>query len=171
MSKPRKSSAPLILVGIAAAAFLLLVVGIVGIFVVWRANPGGVVSGVAGPSASREGEDWSHQDLINYLTARNLAYSTYDQNPGFLGAGPSMCFARDLSAHEKIGKEPDWKVDSLPGMVRVYKHATAQMARDQIAVERQVNARGSWGALAWGRFLFVSTDGEYLNAIRAALGG
>lgn len=91
-----------------------------------------------GPSASSEGEEWSHNELLDYLNANGLKYTA---EPTMRGAfhGPAMNF-----------KTSDGEYDYT---VYIQKRKTAQDAKDAVGT-----AGSDDHAFAWGRFVIDGAE-------------
>jgi hypothetical protein len=121
--------------------------------------------GLFGPSASKEGESWNHDELAAYLTDHGVPALKVPTTRGRL-AGPACFFCRDDHTHRKAvdgDKRMSLTVEGSAGTVYVQKESTAQTAKDSAGA-------ATTPAFAWGRFSFQSTDTEYLNAMKRALG-
>lgn len=119
-------------------------------------------------SAAREGESWTHRDLLNHLATRGVKA---EAKAAKLGStyGPAMWFVRSPLTDEQRGKL-QWLesvqgeqayIDSI-GVTWVYvqKLPTAGAARDEAGL--------SQNGFSWGRFHF-NGDKEFLRGIRAVL--
>lgn len=118
------------------AAFL-----IAGALAVVVLGCGGVASKVVGPSASREGESWTHKELAEHLKSKGLQFEERPtHHGGFYGTPMEFDFG--------------------DGTVLVVLMDTAQKARD--------NAGANPGAHAWGRFYFSGSK-KRVEEIRGVL--
>jgi hypothetical protein len=137
------------------AAFGLLVL-------VSRAKPNlvGGVSGITGPTADREGVNWNHDSLHEYLERTVHETHSFERRDPFErlhSRNPTMILKR--ADDGQLSEEVNWE----PGMFLVKKHTSPQGAR---------NAAGSVKNLHthyWGSFLFQTKDEDTIRKIRAAL--
>jgi hypothetical protein len=111
-----------------------------------RRGPIPVPAGAA-PSPQREGETWTHAELVAYLKSRGVAVTRTEPTHEGAHEGPAVDF---------------WSPDDE--RLYVQKRATAADARDQAGA-------GGAGSFSWGRFLFLHAGNspKLSAAIRAAL--
>lgn len=150
-----RSALPLVAGLVAAGLLLALGAGLVAALVVLRKPPGAAPAPVAallGPSAAREGESWTHQELLDHLAGR------------LAGRGLTVEMEK-TEAGDFYGPAAYFFLQPGERKVYVQKRATAQDARDWAALE---TGRATF---TWGRFVFRSADAEAVAAIRAALDG
>ena len=119
-----------------------------------------------GPSPAREGDTWTHRELIAHLKARGLPLISRVATIG--GAhGPAMWVAkqsgnaiRDDKMYLEMGAGDSSPPVVLDGVVYVQKMKAADSARDE--------AGTTTSGFSWGRFLFLG-DSDLLREIRKRL--
>jgi len=136
-----------ILIGVAVAAVFLVACGAVVIAVAWgKVGQGaGPLASVVGPSASREGETWTHRELFEHLKAKGVVV---ELEPVYEG-GPLGVPAANL-------KMTDGKT------VLVLKEPSTAAAKDGAALDQ----KRTWN---WGRFFFKSKDPVAIVMIQNAM--
>lgn len=119
-------------------------------------------------SAGREGENWTHRDLLNHLATRGVRAEASAAKLG-LAQGPAMWFIQSPITYEQRGKlhwldtiqhEQTYIESTGVTWVYVQKLASAGAARDEAGM--------SQNGFSWGRFHF-NGDKEFLRRIRAVL--
>lgn len=138
--------------GVVAALVLLGCFGLTGLLVVGK---GRLPAAIAGPSPSREGRDWTHRELFDYLRQRGIVAEMAPDGGGtaiFITKDANMTNVKFLLSERYYAR----------GAAEVFKCETATEARDQAGLDNQGRR------LAWGRFYFQG-DKELIAAIAHAL--
>jgi hypothetical protein len=132
----RKIGQWLFIGGGALAVVVLVCAGLVGLVVVRPL--------LSGPSASREGNTWTHDELLDHLKKRGVDHTVFDAHGGTPLAVPTVHIIVD-------GR-----------IVRVSLEKSNREARE-------VAGLGGKQGFAWGRFAFVGGGEETIKTIRDAL--
>lgn len=103
----------------------------------------GRVGGVGGPSAAREGDSWTHKELLAHLKAKGLEFREGRSGTGDREERPFVYIFWD------------------GGKVRINLEESPQIARDKAGVEPEIS-------IAWGRFFMTGTK-ESLAKVRPLL--
>ena len=127
-----------------------------------------MLAGCGGPSPDREGEQWTHKELLEHLNGQGLKLRAVPGSP----AGPFGVYQDWVPDDAPLSWRPQAAAGrNQPGwdtpFVRVFLRPTAQDARDG------AGPRGR--GFAWGRFRFageLGTEGErrLFDQVRSALG-
>lgn len=158
-----------------AVATLLGMVGTIGLVLTaacgvigWRSlKPAGAESpssaltvsgpGLLGPSASSEGEKWSHPELAAYLTSKGIPLVVHGTNKGSLWGPAAYLLPPDVEFMDGAA------FYASNGGVYVQIRNTSQSAKDEAGTEPDQ-------AFSWGRFLFVTADDVLRAKIKKSLG-
>lgn len=147
---------------------LLACVVIVGISGCNQAGPSS--KGESGPAAEKEGESWSHAELLAHFASHGLKLKSFHTNSGGLH-GPAVVVVEPEVAekHElKTGLSVDWKAP-YP-FVFIQKVKTAQDAKDEAGAVASGRTESSKRDLfAWGRFM-IAGDAAVVAKMKSALG-
>lgn len=111
-----------------------------------------------GPSPAKEGHDWNHRELFEYLKSRGV--DCYYRSKG----GLTVVCGENATPEEREfidAVAQDSSLLNTKDLVFVQKHSTAESAKDHAGTLRH--------AFSWGRFLFKGPD-DQLDRFRAALG-
>lgn len=125
----------------------LAVVG-AGVVAVWAfkaSGAGGVVGTITGPSADREGQEWTPIELMEYVNSKGM-------NCKQDGIGKAMFGYSEIDAKNLSEKT-----------VTILKTHSTKEARDMASVRKE------WNAINWGKFV-VFGDAETTSTISKILG-
>jgi hypothetical protein len=112
-----------------------------------------------GISEAKEGETWSHKELIAYLQSKGVRLYSYRTNRGCF-YGPAMYFLTVSVKYPSL-LDQEAELGSWNGRAYVQKLASAQGAKDKAGT-------GGDRAFSWGRFYF-SGDDAFLKQMQDAL--
>lgn len=146
----RAENRPLIVVG----AILGVLVVVLVAFAIGRAGKG--LPSIGGPSASSEGETWTHKELAEYLGKKGV--------PVEIHGGGTM--------HGQVVSDFADPKTSPPGGLRVGRDKWVRVALFPTAQSAKEDAAAKGGvAFAWGRFVFSEWgDHDLLARIRKTIG-
>lgn len=146
-------------VAIAAVVVIALVIGI-GYGGYWIMQKRAISEAIAG-------EEWSHEELLPYLTKQGIGYNSAASGKGRLESRPAVYLFRPnldqlRTKAVTLDQSPlQGKLPPMSGTVFIQRMKSAQEARDR--------SQGLGNqAFAWGRFWFVG-DPAFLDEIRSRL--
>jgi hypothetical protein len=155
------SHLPLILIAIAGGVGLLLVSVIVGAVLLRSSAPAGSPNAplvqAVGPRQDKEGVEWNHKELVEYLKSQGAKVKWRQTPYGFL-FGPAIYMYPDHPANNALTEEQ--LRDS--GAVYCQKRKTAQEAKDAAGATKAPS-------FSWGCFYFEAKTPEHIDAIKSLL--
>lgn len=143
-----KTRTGLIAFAVAGGVFVLAGLG-VGALVLAQSGKGPAAA--AKPKPDKEGKDWTHKELMEYLNSKGFDYT--------MGKGGRT--TEELSVVDFLVPV---KKTGRPGIaLEVHRYATADKAKEKAGTDPD--------GFAWGRFYFNTLgDAEYGRKVKAALG-
>ena len=146
-NRERQRRNTLIALAVVGGGVVLLCVGLT--LASWAGGRSVLPGAMGRPSASREGETWTHEDLLKHLKEEGIWLRVESGGAGFFETTFSNC------------------VDVVGQYLRIDKHPTPQKAAEVSAAEAKGEARE---ARAWGRFVFRG-DAPLVNTVLKSLTG